>query len=99
MGKKRTHRVRGASLSPRGTGPDDAGTADAASEAGTVAATPVKAGEEPGHLAGEETPLQAPRTPDEGAEAAGLSPRALSRGSTLPAVTVCLAASFIAAQA
>ena len=84
MGKKRTHRVRGASLSPRGTEQDGAGAADEATEAGAAIATPAKTGGEPELADSEGTPLQAPGTPDESAESSGLSPRTLSRGSTLP---------------
>ena len=80
VGKKRTHRVRGASLSPRGKGQDEAGTAGEASETGTAPATPAKAASESALGDEEGTPLQAPGTPDESAEKPGLSPR----GSTLP---------------
>ena len=83
-GKKRTHRVRGASLSPRGREQDGAGLADEAPEAGTASAPPDKAGDESEAVDGEEVSLQAPGTPDESVESAGLSPRTLSRGSALP---------------
>ena len=82
VGKKRTHRVRGASLSPRGKSQDGTGAADEASEADTDAASSVKPGSE-GGLAEVEA-MEAPGTPDESVESAVLTPRSLSTGSTLP---------------
>ena len=82
VGKKRTHRVRSASLSPRGKSQDGTGAADEASEADTDAASSVKPGSEGGLAEGEG--MEAPGTPDESVESAVLTPRSLSTGSTLP---------------
>jgi len=81
VGKKRTHRVRGASLSPRGRGEGEAGTADGTTEPdASSATTPEKAGE--GSAAGveegapdEDADSSAPLSPE-----SAVSPRGLSRG-------------------
>jgi len=81
VGKKRTHRVRGASLSPRGRSEGEAGTADGTTEPdASSATTPEKAGEGP--AAGVEE-----GAPDEDADSSAplspesvVSPRGLSRG-------------------
>ena len=86
VGKKRTHRVRGASLSPRGKSQDGTGAADESSEPDTAAASPGKPGSEGGLVEGEG--MEAPGTPDESVESAVLTPRSLSTGSALPVPTV-----------